>query len=103
MAPCTPYQTELPSRKYQVMIFKSAGSYAPHTPSPLRGSVLRFGGGLRLAADSAERSATRACACAPKSWRARGKLSPAQFGVIRGSMNATWYKVGHHLHAVVIG
>jgi len=74
-----------------VMFFESAGSYAPHTPSPLRGSVLRFGGGLRLAADSAERSATRVCACAPKSWRAWGKLSPAHFGVTRGSMNATWY------------
>jgi hypothetical protein len=85
------HKTKLSSRKYQVMFFKSAGSYAPHTPSPLRGSVWRFGGGLRPVAASAERSASRVRA-RPKLWRVRGKLSPAQFGVIRRSLNATWYK-----------
>jgi hypothetical protein len=82
----------LRSRKYQVMFFKSAGSYAPHTPSPMRGSVLRFGGGLRLAADSAEHSASRVRAW-PKSCGGAGETFPhlAEPGVIRRSMNATWY------------
>jgi hypothetical protein len=44
-----------------------------------------------LAADSAERSASRVRACAWRSLEIEGKLSPAQFGVIRRSLNATWY------------
>src|SRR5208283_5678893 len=74
--------TELRSRKYQVIFFKSAGSCAPHTPSPLRGY-------LRVALRRRPRASARAPGGA---WRLGGKLSPAQFGVIRRSLNATWYK-----------
>jgi len=75
-----PY-TKLRSRKYQVMFFKSAGSYAPHTPSPLRSSVWRCGGGLRPVAASAERSATRACACSRNPGGCGGNFPPLSLGL----------------------
>ena len=48
------------------MILSKRGGRIPHTLSPLRGSVWRCGGGLRPVADSAEHSASRACACGRK-------------------------------------
>ena len=66
-------------KKVSSDVFQKRGELRP--PHPLAATRLTIStlreAGLRLAADSAERSATRACACAPKSWRARGKLSPA--------------------------
>ena len=51
------------------------GNCAPHTPSPLGGSVWRCGGGLGPTAASAERSALTRLRVRPKSWGVRGKRS----------------------------
>ena len=58
--------------------------------------MLRYGGGPAharwLAADSAERSASRDRACAWRSLEIDGETFPAQFWVICRSLNATWYQ-----------
>jgi len=65
---------------------KAWGTYPP--PSPLRGSVWRCGGGLRPVADSAERSASRACACG-RNLGGAGESFPRSFVLERSILNAT--------------
>jgi len=91
--------TKLRSRKYQVIPGGALNSVRPHTPSAWRSLEIsvalrrrpRARWGLPPTAPGARpRTFVRAPGGA---WRSRGKLSPAQFGVILRSLNATWYSV----------
>ena len=83
--------TKLRSNEHQKKL-KRSGSFAPRTPSPLRGSLWRCGGAQQVLGNRRRhRAIGRAQMRAANTCGVRGSHFPALFDYF--NLNATWYKL----------